>query len=502
MISMKNKFKCLKTAAAAALLTLSMAISAFAATGKLSFSDPSVTAGDEVNVTMKIAAEEGATLTDATVTLSYDPAMLEFVAGTDADGGAGTVRVHGASNGAGTGQLEYNLRFKTLSAGQSVISVNTQEVYDGDSQPVQLEHLGTSTVTASAGEEVSTNADLSTLEVAPGSLSPAFSADATSYEVTVGASVNQLSINALPADSGASVIVSGNDALVMGDNTVTITVKAPDGTTTKEYTITVHKTEDGAENPTEGTESSEGETESQPTETQNSGVQLSSKGKTITIMNPGSDVQIPEGFKAGTIIIDGQKVQGWVWGADSEQPKYCVVYGMNDQGELNFYRYDMTEKTIQRYFEDPLAANSVSNQQYAELSDSYDKLVQQSEMSFLIICILALVGLVLLATVIYLFAKLRNLQRPDPKPRRGGDGGGSEGSSYNEEADLLKHDFEPSAEEHVQAPIDETQVLKRPQPRRRGKNALASQDTAPIARVPETEEKKDPEDDEFDTFNI
>ena len=163
MISMKNKFKCLKTAAAAALLTLSMAISAFAATGKLSFSDPSVTAGDEVNVTMKIAAEEGATLTDATVTLSYDPAMLEFVAGTDADGGAGTVRVHGASNGAGTGQLEYNLRFKTLSAGQSVISVNTQEVYDGDSQPVQLEHLGTSTVTASAGEEVSTNADLSTL---------------------------------------------------------------------------------------------------------------------------------------------------------------------------------------------------------------------------------------------------------------------------------------------------------------------------------------------------
>ena len=312
--------------------------------------------------------------------------------------------------------------------------------------------------------------------------------------------MNQLSINALPADSGASVIVSGNDALVMGDNTVTITVKAPDGTTTKEYTITVHKTEDGAENPTEGTESSEGETESQPTETQNSGVQLSSKGKTITIMNPGSDVQIPEGFKAGTIIIDGQKVQGWVWGADSEQPKYCVVYGMNDQGELNFYRYDMTEKTIQRYFEDPLAANSVSNQQYAELSDSYDKLEQQSEMSFLIICILALVGLVLLATVIYLFAKLRNMQRPDPKPRRGGSG--SEGSSYNEEADLLKHDFEPSAEEHVQAPIDETQVLKRPQPRRRGKNALASQDTAPIARVPETEEKKDPEDDEFDTFNI
>ncbi|MDO4265160.1 MAG: cadherin-like beta sandwich domain-containing protein [Eubacteriales bacterium] len=516
----------LKLTLSAALLSAVMAITSFAATGKLSFSDPSAVSGEEVNVTMKIAADDGATLTDANVTLTYDASKLEFVAGTDADGGAGTVRVHGVSNGAGTSELQYNLKFKTLAAGQSSISVSTQEVYDGDSQPVELTHLGSSTITVNAQASVSQNADLAALQIAPGTLTPDFSADVTSYEATVGTSVDQLSVSAQAADGAASVVLSGNEGLAMGDNSVRVTVTAADGQTSKVYTILVHKQEGGAENASaeaENTDSTEGESET-ATETEPSGVQLSSKGKTITIMNPGSDVQIPAGFNSSTIVIDGQRVQGWVWGAEQD-PKYCVVYGMNDQGELNFYRYDMGEKTIQRYFEDPLAANSVSNQEYTALADSYNQMLKDYDMRFLIICILGLGWLLFIVTIIYLFAKLRAAQRAESRMNktqnsaRWNEAEETDDSSlsvYDE--NILKHDFEQKDEEPSAAPIDETQVLRRPQPRRRGKNSAAGAgDTTPLPELhglpDETGEggnssgtdaasKETGSDDEFDTFNI
>ena len=543
-----KKYQAIKTAVCAALLSLAMAVSAFAATGKISFSDPSVREGEEVNVTMKIAADDGAQLSDATVTLSYDPGKLEFVAGTDASGGAGTVAVRGASNGAGTAELQYNLKFRTLAAGQSSVSINTQEVYDSAQQPVEISHLGTSTITVSAAEAVSADAALATLEVAPGELTPAFSADVTNYEVTVGTSVGQLSINALPADSGASVVLSGNDNLQDGDNNVSVRVTAADGQTVKEYTIVVHRTEGGAEN-TPGSESagSTEQTESSAesadaTETESSGVQLSSKGKTITIMNPGSDVQVPEGFKSSTITVDGQQVQGWVWGAE-QSPQYCVVYGMNDAGELNFYRYDMAEKTIQRYFEDPLAADAVSNQEYTALQQQYNEMSRNYEMRFFVICILVLVGLILLVTVIYLFAKLRAAQRTEVKPRRQSRGWNEEtGESRTDDysvydGELLRHDYEENTAADEQPALDETQVLRRPQQRRRAKNlgdtvlippvggSAEPEQTASASGNPDgssgSAERKDAElphgashgndgntasdsssDDEFDTFNI
>ena len=107
------------------LCTLS-AFTAFCAQGSISFSDPQVTVGDEVNVSMKISADEGTALDNANVVLLYPSGNLEFISGTDADGGAGAIRVHGASNGKGTALLEYNLKFKTSNAGTFNISIDSQ----------------------------------------------------------------------------------------------------------------------------------------------------------------------------------------------------------------------------------------------------------------------------------------------------------------------------------------------------------------------------------------
>ena len=433
------------------LFCLLLSFTALAADGQISFSDPQALSGSEVNVTMKISAAEGTRLADATVTLTYPQDRLEFVSGTDASGGAGTIRVHGVTNGGGSNTLEYNLKFNTSSAGSYTINIDTQEVYDEDGAMVNMTHLGNSTITVNAAESVSQNADLSSLEVSPGELEPAFDPGVTSYTTTVGASVDSLGINALTADSGASVIIQNNEGFAMGQNTVTVSVTAPDGQTIKDYVITVNKEEGGPEAPV-----SDAETAADIVE----GVQLSSRGKTITIMYPGDDVAIPEGFTEAIITIDGQKVRGWFWGAD-EDPEYCVVYGMNDRGELNFYRYDLSEKTLQRYFSDPMSADAVSNAEYTELMTSYDELQQSYDLRFVIICVLCAVCLALLVTTVWFSSKLRSMDRETRKLRKTESrrrGRHHEEARKDIEPEMLSHDYEMEPEESYEE-MEETQII-------------------------------------------
>lgn len=471
------------TMAASALLSMA----AFAAQGKINFSDPSVTAGDEVNVTMKISADDGTALGNANVVITYPTEKLEFVSGTDADGGAGAVRIHGASNGSGTALLEYNLKFKTLSAGTASISVDSFEVYDGNDQAVEIVHQGSSSVTIGAGNEASENCELSSLDVYPGELSPAFDAATDTYAVTVGLGVEKLTINAIPSDSSASVSIGNNENLPEGDSAVTVSVAASDGNSSKTYTINVSKVEGGPENSVAETEANMPTTD---------GVQLSSKGKTITIMNPTDDVKIPEGFKQGTIKIDDQRVQGWVWGADAESdsesgPQYCVLYGMNnDTGEINFYRYDMVEKTIQRYFEDPIATGSVSGAEYNTAISERDAAVSSSNFRFIVICILAAVTFVLLMAVIYFTAKIRTTGRSRSNSLRASqerarmrrnkleDETEKVSDANSEDKDILKHEFDAETNEETEnQPADETQIIRRPERKRRARKPVVSEAT-------------------------
>ena len=252
-----------------------------AADGQLSFSDPTANVRDTISLNMKVRSDTP--LSRADITLRYDSNVLQFISGTDTDGGAGTIRVHGSGTQGENNALVYTIQFKALTAGVSSVSVEKQEVYSQDESLLNLTHVGSSKV-----------------------------------------SVN-----------GAS------------------------------------STESSAE---ESTASSEESTEADK-ETVNEGVKLTAKDKSITIMNPGSDVQIPAGFLESTIDVDGHQVKGWVWKAESEH-QYIILYGMNDAGDLSFYRYDLKEKTIQRYFQDPLEAEQKKNaENYPGLLGKYDYLL-------------------------------------------------------------------------------------------------------------------------------
>ena len=306
----------IKTILICLILGMFFAFSSFAADGQLSFSDPSGNVGDSITLNLKVRSDTA--LSRADISLRYDGNALQFVSGTNTDGGAGTLRVHGSGVQGENNTLAFTLQFKILSAGTSTVSVEKQEVYTEDESLLNLTHVGTATVTASAGESAS--------------------------------------------------------------ETETETV-------------------------------SESETAEEKQETVNEGVKLSAKDKSITIMNPGSDVQIPEGFLESTIDIDGHQVKGWVWKAESEH-QYIIVYGMNDAGDLNFYRYDLKEKTIQRYFRDPLEEEQKKNAEtYPELLKKYDALVGKYNLQFILSSVFGFISLLLLVSTVFLWQSRNRLKR-------------------------------------------------------------------------------------------
>jgi alpha-tubulin suppressor-like RCC1 family protein len=98
-------------------------------------------------------------------------------------------------------------------------------------------------------QPVDSNAYLSGLTVSGGALSPSFSPDTTSYTDSVNYAVSSITVTPAVTDPLSTVTVNGTVvtsgsasqaiSLAVGDNTINVVVTAPDGTTTRTYTIDV-----------------------------------------------------------------------------------------------------------------------------------------------------------------------------------------------------------------------------------------------------------------------
>lgn len=88
---------------------------------------------------------------------------------------------------------------------------------------------------------LSSNADLASITLSSGSLSPAFTASVLEYAVAVPYSGSPLTVTATPAHASATVAygVAMPAVLVVGTNAISITVTAENRTTTKVYALSV-----------------------------------------------------------------------------------------------------------------------------------------------------------------------------------------------------------------------------------------------------------------------
>lgn len=368
---------------AMAVSLMSLAISFQALAGRIAFSDPSAEAGSEVTVNMKITAAGDETINSSNVMLSYDASALQFIEGTGATGDAGSIRVAGEATGGNYSELAFTLKFKAIKPGTTTIAVSTQEVYDRDGQLVNISQQGSSSVTVTGEAAPAGGALLADLQISPGTLSPSFSPDTENYTAVVGGDVDTVTVSAPAADESSTVSISGNEGLQLGENEIVCTVTSGDGQT-RSYRIRVTKVEGEAG-------------DAVPVADQ---VALKTFEREITVISAQEGMEIPEGFVQCPITIDGQAVNGWIWGND-ENPEYCIFYAVNESGDSGFYRYDLTEKTLQRYFHDPAGGGEFEEKYNATVLE-YNSLLHDYEIRFWIIIGLIAVVMILLIAIIVL----------------------------------------------------------------------------------------------------
>lgn len=279
------------------LLLSCFVFKASAARASIAFNDPKV--GDSVSVTVTITDSAG--LDSVSFSLIYDPEILEYKESENASGGAGIVKV--AVSFSSTTSKRFTINFKALKAGISGIKV-TNGFYTALSLGLEerpFDDVSYNMTVSDASK--SDNANLKSLSLSNGSLSPSFSASRTSYTATVANSVTQCKVYATASDSGAKVSVSGDSSLKVGKNTRTVTVTAPSGAQ-KTYTITITRLA-ADEEPTDSSDTSGTESTEEPT---GNPLETTVDGGTFTVATDIAGVTLPEGFKVSSADYNGEQV--------------------------------------------------------------------------------------------------------------------------------------------------------------------------------------------------
>lgn len=210
------------------------------------------------------------------------------------------------------------ITLKCLKEGSSTVSVSMNvSALDGYAD---YSTGASATIEIKAPVVLSGNANLSSLSVAPGTLSPSFSKDKTSYHVTVNESTTSIAVSATAEDSKASVSLNGvQKNLEKGDNTVKVTVTAENGDT-RTYKILV----------TRGT----------PTPTPEPYPLIVTDGVSYTILEPNSLETIPAGFSWSQTTYNSRNVP-CLLGPDGT----LMMWLLSDSGN-GLYRYDLATQTV------------------------------------------------------------------------------------------------------------------------------------------------------------
>ena len=203
------------------------------AAGKYSISvgATSITVGKSVKLTIKTTNAAG----KFTVT-SSNPAV---------------VKVSSSSTWVDGSSMDPKITLKGLKAGTATITITPVNVSDDEyklltnkkSIKITVKKASTTTTTDKKPTTTTTKSSDATLKslTTTQDLDLVFSKDKTNYSVTVDKTVNSLGLKAVANDSKATVKIEGDKDFVVGENTVTITVTAENGTK-KIYTVTVIKT--------------------------------------------------------------------------------------------------------------------------------------------------------------------------------------------------------------------------------------------------------------------
>ena len=441
-------------------------INVYAADVNGSISSADAVLGETVTLTATMSSSSIIWGYDAYI--QYDTTGIEFVSGSvsggDVSGGNGRIRIyHDDGNSA---NVSITLTFKAKQAGNyAVYFTADSSIYD---ENVDDMHLVASTgyINVSNQAPVSSDNTLSNLTVyiensdgstGPGWYWPQFSADTTYYDLNVENNAKKLNITATASHSAATVMLSDTN-LNVGYNTITITVKAEDGST-KQYVINVNK----------AAEETTGDNK------------IIIGSKEYSIVNYTEESDIPEGYEIidynynGTVVkalkglgteivligltADGANVEHFIYfeannqfykfaliGVKSAQyvilempsqienvnipseyilssidingnavdvyeipnTNICLVYAMNWNGEEGLYYYDKDNHTMMSYFAITSTDGSQVSGGVSVSPEDNDKVDDLKKTLRIVVIIAIIIFLVMLAVVVGLMISNKN----------------------------------------------------------------------------------------------
>lgn len=280
----------------------------------ISVSSSTVSVGDTVTVTAWAAGPNGEEAI-AKLGFNYDSGKFSFVSCSQADysgGSEGYVGVTGNNvsitlkatatgtasvtvSGSGGTSKDGSTEFGELSAGGTKLTI--QEGAGGSQQ----EEAGEGTDNANKSGDNS----LSSLSISPGTLSPSFQYSETNYTAAVAEDVTSVAVDAKPSNGKATVeSITGQGDLKPGQNTISIVVKAENGTTATYKIVVTRGGEGGAPKEPESPEENQGET------VQGNPEGITVGGHPFNLAATIPDEVVPKDFTKTEMACQGQQVEG------------------------------------------------------------------------------------------------------------------------------------------------------------------------------------------------
>lgn len=276
--------------------------------------------GKSFNVTIRFNAD--ATLYAVEADISYNASVLRLnsVSGADYNVGNGSVKIvdDGFTATKPSKSSSYTLNFTAIAAGNSNISASL--LGGGEAESKASASAAVTVITP----KPSSNANLASIKLSNGSLSPAFNPNTTKYDVTVKYSVDSISITGAVADGGATYTGGGTFNLDVGNNSRTLTVTAADGSK-KSYTINIKRMTEQ-----ETLDAEQAARDANP-------LLVIIDGTDYTIVNDYANIEIPTGFTQATATRKESEIAV----LNDATGKYQLCYLVDANGENGaFYSRD------------------------------------------------------------------------------------------------------------------------------------------------------------------
>lgn len=371
-------------------------------------------AGDTVEIKLTISAD--ATIGDFEAFLSYDDTIFEFYSATSCiTGGAGFLKVSDIGASPSAQDRTYRIFFKALTPGECELALYDRPIVYSYTDGTEMSVNGMSKLfTVLPSATASGNSFLSALHLVDNQpqtvqLTPAFSPELTSYYGTVPYEATMLIVSALAEDSAARVEVAGGKNLDIGNNEVAVTVTAEDGSQTV-YTIYVLRSEFKKEEENQNQEADRQE----PVIPLTPGILfrqeeqvLVTEYHTYTVCDMPENFTLPDGYIQTTLLLNEIQVPAYTKQGETRS-EFLLLVLKNDAGEINWYRYDRLEQTLQRVNEEEYVVTQVVESNDNSLKEAImEYQVYQSILTFAL-ALLCGICLVLLMIILVLCIRRRN----------------------------------------------------------------------------------------------